>query len=394
MSNHRLLIVGMFAALCAWLPGKVTAEERDELPSTYSLDTVGPLPSVSGKVTAEERNQFQLPPNYTLDLFQSRPAFNRIAANPKQNAANPSGYQPAYGDQKPAYGERLISLLPGSDRPALSNDPLPLPTFDLRPAGNRTGGMNWDPLALDDLSAPKKVAAQRPPMASAEDNSVIPCGHACPVCQGLQSPESSIDAAAQYVPEEPAETRLREGEPAKLLLQTMKQVRPSIIDGTIFQDSRPIADSEAMPLEGEGSAAIIVRCIRNLEAQAEHQRMPVATTSLISTPAPDAPSTLMPSPETTPEAVSALRQAGRDLESTANMLEERGLYDQADHLRAVAQEMRIEARAATASDHPSVSYCPTPMPGPGSDGDELAGEKPLEEPQPKPRYDSDGEDQD
>jgi hypothetical protein len=364
MLNHRLLIVGTFAALCAWLPGKVTADElRGQLP------------------------------NYTRDLFQSRFGFYPATVNPEQNAANTS-------DHQPAYGERLISLLPGFDRPALPNDLLTLPTFDLRPAVNRTGAMNWDPLALDDLSAPKKVAAQRPPMASAEnENYVTPCGHACPVCQGLQSPDPSIDAAAQYVPEEPAETRLRQGnvlesEPAKLLLQTMKQVRPSIIDGTIFQDSRPIDDQEAMPLEGEGSAAIIVRCIRNLEAQAEHQRMPDATACLTTTTAPVAPSPLMTPPEATPEAVSALRQAGRDLEATANMLEERGLYDQADHLRAVAQEMRIEARTATAADHPSVSYCPTPMPGPGTDNDELAGEKPLEVPQPKPRYDGDGEDQD
>ena len=37
---------------------------------------------------------------------------------------------------------------------------------------------------------------------------------------------------------------------------------------------------------------------------------------------------------------------------------------------------------------------PTPMPGPRSDGDELAGDKDLERREPKLRYDGDCEDQD
>jgi len=91
--------------------------------------------------------------------------------------------------------------------------------------------------------------------------------------------------------------------------------------------------------------------------------------------------------------VAALRQAGRDLEATANMLEERGLYDQADQLRGVAQEMRIQARAAPASNRPTVSYAPTPMPGPGGDGNELAGDENPDGREPRLRYDGDCDDQ-
>ena len=112
---------------------------------------------------------------------------------------------------------------------------------------------------------------------------------------------------ATFVPEEPAEVKLREGEPAKLLLQTMKQVRPSVLDGTIFTESKPINDSEAAPLEGNESTAIIVRCIRDLEAQAELHRVPEGAACMGNPTTATAPSAAS---EPTPDAVSALRQAG------------------------------------------------------------------------------------
>ena len=79
------------------------------------------------------------------------------------------------------------------------------------------------------------------------------------------------------------------------------------------------------------------------------------------------------------------------------MLEERGLYDQADHLRAVAQEMRIQARTASVAIHSSASYTPAsyaPMPGPGADGDDVSADKDLHKVEPKLRYDGDCTDQD
>ncbi len=252
--------------------------------------------------------------------------------------------------------------------------------------------VNWDPIFLDKFASGVAVPVQYQAAVGGSVNTCNkPCGDCCPLCQ---SPLPPAKDAADFVPEEPTEVRLREGEPAKVLLQTMKQVRPSILDGTIFQESHPINDSDAMPLEGQGSQAIMVRCIRNLEAQAEQHRAPEGTACLSSSTPPSHSYAPVESTEAMPDAVAALRQAGREIEATANMLEERGLYDQADQLRAVAQEMRIQARTATASNRPTVSYAPTPMPGPGRDGDELAGDKDLDVHEPKLRYDSDGEDQD
>ena len=308
-----------------------------------------------GNLAADEPSR-RLPDAYTLDLFETFPIPGNVAmhADPRQ----PKLPLYLYGSDKPAYGSRAI----------------------------------WEPNFLDKFGAAGAVPVQcLADVAGLRHTSHKPCGDYCPLCQGPLPPASD---AVDFVPEEPAEINLREGEPAKVLLQTMKQVRPSILDGTIFQESRPISDSEAMPLEGDGSQAIMVRCIRNLEAQAERQRVAEGTACLSSSTTPIAPSTPVVSPEAAPDAVAALRQAGRNIEETANMLEERGLYEQADQLRAVAQEMRIQARATAASNHPPVSYAPTPMPGPGRDGDELAGDKDLDAHAPKLRYDGDCEDQD
>jgi hypothetical protein len=351
MLTPRLLIVGVFSVVCAWLPGSLAAEE------------LGPLAPAG----------YGLPAGYTLDLFSASPQSNRATARK---------------DSRPVYGNNLISTFPDAVDVTRQPEAHKPETFDLHFAGKGNGGAGWDPVILDDFSAGRKVTVRHPVVAGLNDDSTMPCGNCCPLCQ---SPLPKAEDAAEYVPEEPAEVKLREGEPAKVLLQAMKQVRPSILDGTIFQDSRPIDDAEAMPLEGEGSAAIIVRCIRNLEAQADRHRLPEGTACVSSSPAPAAPTAV---PEASPEAVAALRQAGRDLEETANMLEERGLYDQADHLRAVAQEMRIQARATNASSQSPVSYAPMPMPGPGADGDELAGDKDLERREPQLRYDGDCDDQD
>jgi hypothetical protein len=273
----------------------------------------------------------------------------------------------------------LIGALP-SLRSAMRSEALHKPaTYDFRFAEVAGGGAIWEPVCLDELQFDNRLPANDDHRL--KDDKVGPCGYNSPACP------APVADAATYVPEEPAETRLREGEPAKMLLQAMKKVRPSVIDGTIFQDSKPIDDSEHAPLEGSDSTAIIVRCIRDLEAQAELHRMPEGAACLGTTPN----STNLPTAvEQNPDAVSALRQAGRDLEATANMLEERGLYEQADQLRGVAQEMRVQARSSTATAQSVTPYSTTslsPMPGPGVDKDELSSDRDPEKREPKLQYD-------
>lgn len=153
------------------------------------------------------------------------------------------------------------------------------------------------------------------------------------------------------------ETTLETGEPAQVILETMKQVRPSVLDGTLFENAKPIGrqreQAELNPL------GVTVRCIRALDAQ--QQRTAEGNFKPEARPAANVrPVSVMPSNAKT---VLSLREAGRQLDATAELLEAEQLYEQADQIRAMAQQFRIEARAANSTQTPQQAPAVAPEVG-------------------------------
>jgi hypothetical protein len=168
-------------------------------------------------------------------------------------------------------------------------------------------------------------------------------------------------------------------EPAKVILDIREQVGPKLFEGTIFEDAgwRARASAETPRTD---QRAQLVRCIRdmaqNRETCDDHCEFDACTDTSctgtsctetsctgtsctetsctgISCPATGCPATCAAlasagdaEPSTSPSAVPALRQASRQLDKLAEALEEQKLYDRADELRGMAQQLREQARGA------------------------------------------------
>lgn len=158
-------------------------------------------------------------------------------------------------------------------------------------------------------------------------------------------------AAADAPPEK---LDLDDEEPAKVILDIREQVGPKLFEGTIFEDAGWRARTSGTQ-DRTDQRAQLVRCIRDLqqnreqcaghcevccEAQCENEcenHCEFAESAGGEEAAPTAQA-----------AVPALRQAWRQLDQAAELLEEQKLYDRADQLRSVAQQLREQAREADA----------------------------------------------
>jgi hypothetical protein len=131
----------------------------------------------------------------------------------------------------------------------------------------------------------------------------------------------------------------------------------------IFDDEAPII---AVPIPGHDRCfraqrydEALAQALRSLEEQDRQRREePSATIEALFEDAPthdplrstDALDCIESSdnpyeaPRSTPERVGTLRQAGRMLDEAAELLEEQALYDRADELRGMAQQLREDAR--------------------------------------------------
>lgn len=139
--------------------------------------------------------------------------------------------------------------------------------------------------------------------------------------------------------QEPAPAPLRAGEPAQVILDTQKRLGKSVTDGTEFG----------------GSPELLIQWIRILDE--ENRRRQLALEEIgreeASEPLGDGASV------TARSQVEALRQACRELQVAADLLEEQNLFESADSLRGIADVLRHQSRhklpAVGAVDEASVS---------------------------------------
>ncbi|HEX5446323.1 MAG TPA: hypothetical protein VFW87_21025 [Pirellulales bacterium] len=118
---------------------------------------------------------------------------------------------------------------------------------------------------------------------------------------------------------------LRRGEPAQVIIDLKRRLGRDVYEGTQFG----------------GSPEVLVDWIRALDE--ESRRQPSETDA--DEPASDT-SIVAPSRPATDAAIEidALRKAARKLGEAADLLEEQNLFDTADEVRSVSDELRLRAR--------------------------------------------------
>lgn len=166
-------------------------------------------------------------------------------------------------------------------------------------------------------------------------------GDCCPICGHSPSGNKHKPADAHHGGEplprqqvldvedakpvqEPAPAPLRAGEPAQVILDTQKRLGKSVTDGTEFG----------------GSPELLIQWIRILDE--ENRRRQLAMEEA------DREEPLVPLGDdlsAKPHAqVEALRQASRQLQEAADLLEEQNLFEAADSLRGFADVLRHQSR--------------------------------------------------
>lgn len=156
-----------------------------------------------------------------------------------------------------------------------------------------------------------------------ESNGDAPCA-----TPWSSSPRKAYDKMDMGQPAQAAEEcatpePLRTGEPAQVILETKKRLGKSVLEGTEFG----------------GSPDLLIHWIRLLDE--EHQRAAALDEALRAEPiaTPDADQ-----PVSARSQVGALREASRRLQDAADLLEDQNLFDPADSLRQLADEVRRQAR--------------------------------------------------
>ena len=178
-------------------------------------------------------------------------------------------------------------------------------------------------------------------------------GDSCPFCghvhaskdaaeaQQLPSPESKVtkgklltsEPADDTASEKPTAQPLVAGEPAQVILDTQKRIGKSVLEGTEFS----------------GSPELLIQWIRVLDE--ENRRRQAAldeNTRAEITVVSDEDESVTPRSQ-----VGALREACRDLQQVADLLEEQNLFDSADSIRSFAEVLRRQSRQKLSQSEPA-----------------------------------------
>jgi hypothetical protein len=131
--------------------------------------------------------------------------------------------------------------------------------------------------------------------------------------------------------------KLRPGEPAQVILELKERLGDGALEGTEFADSPDVLVQVIRALEAEQQEQFDDEAAT---ADAPHRRVQAAATA-------DAP---QPKRLAANEAaIEALRATGRELDLAADALEEHELYERADQLRTLADELRRDSRFAAST---------------------------------------------
>ena len=180
----------------------------------------------------------------------------------------------------------------------------------------------------DATSAEHALPIVAPPVASAY----------CPECGPLhriaemyepRAARPSTDDAIDDVNDD------RASQAAQFLVEAMRRSRVSPLEGTLFGEFE--GSDASLPTERES----MLRIAGSLERERPLPDMMPHAGSLESSAATFHPSAV---PDHTAAHVANLRQAANDLDQVANQLEEDASYEAADRIRAMADELRFEAR--------------------------------------------------
>lgn len=168
------------------------------------------------------------------------------------------------------------------------------------------------------------------------------CGKSCPLC-GRPGSEHDEDLADAVVPPKPSPADrqtlgyvgqeesddealsrpLRAGEPAQVILDTQRRLGKSVLDGTEFG----------------GSPELLIQWIRALDEENRRQQAMLEEVSRADVDqVDDGPGV------TGASQIESLRNACRQLQEAADLLEEQNLFESADSVRRVADALRRQAR--------------------------------------------------
>lgn len=164
-------------------------------------------------------------------------------------------------------------------------------------------------------------------------------GESCPLCGKPHAAEGDDRAARLQPPTDqptlgytgltnqtataPSPHSLRTGEPAQIILDTQKRLGKSVLEGTEF----------------DGSPELLIQWIRALDE--ENRRRQAAQTPRFESMPVAVEEDL---PVTSHSQIAALREACRNLQEAADLLEDQNLFESADALRASADGLRRQAR--------------------------------------------------
>jgi transposase-like protein len=165
------------------------------------------------------------------------------------------------------------------------------------------------------------------------------CGKACPLCGKSQADQDLPDLVAptpstngqlldrrgREEPGDEAPSRpLRAGEPAQIILDTQRRLGKSVLDGTEFG----------------GSPELLIQWIRALDEENRRQQAMLEEVSRA-----DVDEVEEDLSDVSGQAqVEALRNACRQLQEAADVLEEQNLFESADSIREIAELLREQSR--------------------------------------------------
>lgn len=161
----------------------------------------------------------------------------------------------------------------------------------------------------------------------------------CQRCQSGSCPQS------EEAKQQAAHTRDHANETARAVLEIMDALGHSVIAGTEFEPA-PEAAPEELPTplaEPTDIRAALMKYIRALETQRAAEVQEAATVNISDE------AILVSDLQVSPESgvvvvVDALRDSSMVLDEAASQLESLELYERADQVRALAQELRHDAR--------------------------------------------------
>lgn len=114
---------------------------------------------------------------------------------------------------------------------------------------------------------------------------------------------------------------LQSGEPAEVILEMRKRLGPSLFEGTDFS----------------GSPDLLVKWIRALDAENRRRQAE-------EDPAEGDDGSPAHATTDVHEQVKALREASRQLQAAADLLEDQNLFESSDHIRELADHLRQQSR--------------------------------------------------